>query len=365
MADKGRERPAADHMVDYDRNSRMQQVSVQSKAALLASLVQRIGPVAPEFVAMDYGCGPGRSAIETVRPIVEAYRKLDPEGAIAVRHGDQPGNDWNTLIGLSTGPDGYANGAGLVRTEAAIGTFYKSMAAPGSIALGTCFGASHWLSRAQPLHAPNTLFFADLEGEARQEFEALARADWVQFLRCRAAELRPGGYFVAAPLGSVPDASETNGTKAAARKLYRAIFTVADGMARDGVLQRAVLDGFVFPLWFLTVEEATSWLEAEPDLAAAFEVVDAEVAPIPVHPNDVYAGEIGDPARYAKLYTGYTRGFGEMTLRHHLFEPSAQTAEQADVLTDEFFRRYETLYCEELGRHASETLILTLVLRRR
>ena len=352
-------------MVDYDRNSYIQGQMVRSRAEWLRAAVEQIGRVEPEFTAMDYGCGPGHSALEAVAPAIEAYRRIDPRGAIVVRHSDQVGNDWNALFALVFGSDGYQRDESRIRTEAVAGSFYTQLAAPGSVALGTCFAASHWLSRAITPYSPGTAWFADLQGEARAEFAALARADWTQFLRCRATELRPGGMAIVSTLGAVPDDSETNGVRVSARKLYRAIFDVANQMATDGLVQTSVLDRFVFPLWFPTAEDACAPINAEQDLKEAFEIIQATVTPVPVHPNDVYEDSLGDPETYARLYAGYIRGFGESTLRLHLFGPSAKTAEEADALTEKFFERLTRYYQAEPGRHASETMIMTLLLRRR
>ena len=352
-------------MVDYDRNSYMQDQMVRSRAEWLRTAVERIGPVVPEFTAMDYGCGPGHSALAAVAPTIEAYRRIDPRGTIVIRHSDQGGNDWNALLALAFGPDGYQRDGSRIRTETVVGSFYTQLAAPGSVALGTCFAASHWLSRAPSPSSPGTVWFADLEGEARTEFAALARADWTQFLRCRAVELRPGGMAIVSTLGSIPDDSEINGVRSSARRLYRAIFDVADQMAADGLIEPAALDRFVFPLWFPTVEDACAPITGEPDLREVFEIIEASVKPAPVHPNDVYEDSLGDPDTYARLYAGYIRGFGESTLRLHLFGPSASSAEEVDMLTEEFFARLTRHYRAEPGRHASETMIMTLVLRRR
>jgi SAM dependent carboxyl methyltransferase len=369
--DQAMERKHQDHaasterMVDYDRNSYMQDQMVRSRAEWLRAAVERIGPVAPEFTVMDYGCGPGHSALDAVAPVIEAYRRIDPQGAMVVRHSDQAGNDWSALFALVFGPDGYRRHSSGIRTEAVVGSFYTQLAAPGSVALATCFVASHWLSRALSPYSPGTVWFADLQGEARAEFAALARADWTNFLRRRAAELRPGGMAIVSTLGSVPDESEINGIRVSARKLYRAIFDVANQMVTDGVLKASALDHFVFSLWFPTVEEARAPIEGEPDLKEAFEIVEAAVAPAAVHPNDVYEASLGDPPTYARLYAGYIRGFGESSLRLHLFAPSAKNAAEVDALTEDFFERLTRYYQAEPGRHASESMIMTLVLRRR
>jgi hypothetical protein len=356
---------STERMVDYDRNSYMQVQMVRSRSEWLRAAVERIGLVVPEFTAMDYGCGPGHSALEVVAPVIEAYRHIDSRGAMVIRHSDQAGNDWNALLALVFGADGYQHGGSRIRTEAVPGSFYTQLAAPGSVALGTCFAASHWLSRALSPYSPGTVWFADLEGAARAEFAALARADWTQFLRCRATELRPGGMVIVSTLGSVPDDSEINGVRSSARKLYRAIYHVANQMVADGLLEASALDRFVFPLWFSTAEEACAPINGERDLKEAFEIIEASVTPAPVHPSDVYEDSLNDPTTYARFYAGYIRGFAESTLRLHLFGPSTKKAADVDTGIEEFFGRLTRYYEAEPGRHASETMIMTLVLRRR
>ncbi len=356
---------STERMVDYDRNSFMQDQMVLSKEDQIAALVREIGTVKPEFVLADYGCGPAHSALDAVRPAIDAYRKIDQDGRLVVRHIDQPANDWNTLLALVFGKDGYQRQACDIRTEMAAGSFYTVMAAPGSVALGTCFAASHWLSRSISVHSPGTVWFADLEGKARAEVATLARADWTRFLRCRAKELRPGGFLFVSTLGSVPDQAEKNAIRASASKLYRAIYDVAHQMVADGLLDGSALDRFLFSLWFPTAEEARAPVEEEADLAEAFEIIESVVSPAAVNPQDVYIHEIGDPAAYARLYAGYIRGFGESSLRMHLFGPAAKDAAAVDALTEAFFQRLRDYYQAEPGRHASETMIVSLILRRR
>jgi len=218
-------------MVDYDRNSPVQQALVSRHADRIRRLVASLGEVRPELKIVDYGCGPGHSAIEAVRPAIEGYRARFPKSPIAVCHADQPGNDWNALFALAAGPEGYGKGDEGLRTEAAVGSFYDQMVGEGSVDFATCFMATQWSSRALRLHAPDTVWFADLEGEARAEMARLARADWVRFLSCRASELRRGGYLLVSTLGAVPDAGEANGAAVSGRGIYRAMSLVAKDMA--------------------------------------------------------------------------------------------------------------------------------------
>ncbi|MEM7025104.1 MAG: hypothetical protein AAF637_21340 [Pseudomonadota bacterium] len=355
---------STEKMVDYDRNSTAQRRHAHVESARIRKLVERLGKVEPELRIVDYGCGPGRSAIETVEPAIAAYRAHLPNHPIAVCHADQPGNDWNALFELVAGRSGYLHNAVAVRTEAAIGSFYDQMVAPGSVALGTCFFASHWLRHAVRLHAPGTVWFADLEGEARAELAAIARQDWIRLLQCRALELRSGGYLLVSTLGAIPDDGEHNGTAASGRGTYRAMQAVAQEMADEGLIDPKVLDSFVFALWFMTAREAREPLETEATLAQAFEIDEILVEPAPTNPTDLFGDSIGDPAEYAKRYVGYMRAFADSTLRTQLIEPSAKDAGDADRLATEFYRRLDQLYRTYLDKYACEIWYLTVVLRR-
>jgi len=364
QADALESQRSTEGMVDYDGNSPVQQRLVRRHAALIGSLTERLGRVRPELKVVDYGCGPGTSAIDAIKPAIRAYRARFPHDPISACHADQPGNDWNALFQLAAGPSGYLEGTEGVRSEAAIGSFYGQMVAESSVALGTCFAASHWLSHAIRLHAPGTVWFADLRGRARSDMVAIARRDWVTFLRCRALELRPGGYLLVSTLGAVLDDSEINGVAASGRGVYRALQMVAQEMANDGFLHQEVLDNFIFGLWFMTETEAREPLETDSTLTEAFEIEDIRVEPAPVNQSDIFAGSIADPIEYARLYVGYVRAFGDSTLRSQLFEPCVDGAADSDRLAQEFYRRLEKLYQTFPGRYAGEIWHLTVVLQR-
>ena len=113
-------------MVDYDNNSATQRQLVKLHDERIRTLTKRLGRVSPEFKIVDYGCGPGTTAIEAVRPAIDTYRSCYPEVPISVCHADQPGNDWNALIEIATGPSGYRNGVEDIRTEAVVGSSKRS-----------------------------------------------------------------------------------------------------------------------------------------------------------------------------------------------------------------------------------------------
>ena len=253
MASNSDDERSTEGMVDYNKNSAMQQQLVNHHAGRLQELTKRLGRIEPELRLVDYGCGPGQSAIEAVEPSIAAYRSTHADAAISVCHADQPGNDWNGLFGLVNGPSGYASSG--IRTGAAVGSFYDQMVAEDSVDLGTCFMASHWLNHAVHLNAPGSVWFADLKGAARAKLAAVARHDRVRFLRRRSRELRRGGFLLVSHLGAVADDREINGIAASGHGTYRAIQAVAQDMATDGLIDQRALDGFVFG----SVSEVYAW----------------------------------------------------------------------------------------------------------
>lgn len=350
-------------MVDYGDNSAMQQRLVDLCHERIADLVRGLGHVTPELRLADYGCGPGPSAIAAVAPAIEAYRAQFPDAPVSVCHADLPGNDWNSLFHLAAGPSGYA--ASNIRTTAAVGSFYDPMLADHTVDLGTCFMASHWLSESPVMDAPSGIWFGDLESTARAALAAHAREDWLRFLRMRARELRRGGILLVACLGAIDDEREISGVAASGRNVYRAIHRIAQAMVDDGLIEQGVLDRFVFGLWFMTAGEARVPLETDPELRAAFAIEEVSVAPAPYNASDVFADSVDDPAEYARLYTGYIRGFAHSSLNTSLFQPAASERMSAEQLAQDYYRRLEALYRTSPGQHAGETWYLTVVLRRR
>jgi hypothetical protein len=278
-------------------------------------------------------------------------------------HNDQIGNDWNGLFANIRGSNGYLHDVAKIRIEASIGSFFESVASTGTIDLGICFAASHWLSRPVRIHTPGTLFFSDLAEPARGEIATMANRDWTDFLRLRASELKSGGWLIVATLSSVPDPGDPCGQRAAGRRLYRTFWRIAAELANEGRIDRALLEEFIFPVYFRLSSEVLTPLERETDLKHAFEIVELtnEVLPMPCEGE---LAQTGDFETYAASYAHFARAFAESTLRTQLFEGSAHSVNEADELANEFFRRLQHLFAAEPGRHAFEHQVMTLVLRR-
>jgi len=348
----------------YDENSTLQRNAVLQQAERLKRAVGALDMGGPELRVIDYGCGPGRNSMAAFRAVLDEVHGQRPDLTVVTVHNDQIGNDWNDLFANIQGPDGYLDRAGPVRPEATVGSFYGPVASAGSIDLGMSFMAAHWLDGAITIPSPVTLFFADMEGAARHAIRYKADSDWTQFLRQRAMELMPGGWLIVETISSIKDPNDWSGLAAGGHKLYRAFWRIADGMARDGLLDAPSLETFVFPVYFRELSEVRAPLGREPDLKEAFEIIElvGEMIPNPYTPP---LEETGDLAQFAKDYTGYARGFSESAFRNGLFDRSARGAEDAGRLAEIFYRRLEAFVATEPGQYTSGTQSMTLVLRRR
>ncbi|WP_420584750.1 hypothetical protein [Ruegeria sp.] len=326
-------------------------------------MADKVLPSSDEIHIADYGCGTGSNAILSVKPAVKSFVDRYPGRSIFVHHVDQAENDWNTLFDCAAGQDGYANLSSSIRPVASVGSFFSMAAPASSIDVGTSFGASHWLSTQPVISSKGTLWFADLQGEARLELKRQAQRDWESFLTLRLRELRSGCRLMVSTLGTIADAGEVNGICSSGRHTYRAMYNVAETMVNDGLISEHALRDFIMPIWFMSREEALEPFQRNKELADGFLIERAEVAPAQQNPEDIFADQINAPQEYEKSYTGFVRSFTVSTFRQSLLRGETDQATEANL--NEFYDRFKTFIRNGAGKYAFEIWLLTIELKKR
>jgi cyclopropane-fatty-acyl-phospholipid synthase len=344
----------------YDAHSEYQRRVIEGGDALIREAAGSLAaPEGRALTIVDYGAGTGATSVHAVGTAIASVRKGSPGVEIRAVHNDVVGNDFRQLFLNVAGDDGYlGDTGGAVYAEAAAGSFFERVVPSGSVDLGMCSNAAHWLRR-QPegVSIPNGMYFCEAPASPREALARQAAGDWLEFLRARAAELVPRGRLIVQGIATTDDG------RTSASKLLREMWRAARALEAEGLLDPAALGTYVFPVYCRTEEEARAPLGPGAPLEGEIELVAARVEEV-ANPYWEFFERNGDPAAYARAYVEFVRAFAESTLMEHLFEPAARQAEPA-ALCDEYFDRLRRMTEEdpEAGRY--ECWILRLDFRRR
>jgi hypothetical protein len=316
---------------EYDRNAR-----VQSNAGALAlPLLRRAADEAAlpadgsPIVVVDYGSATGRNSLGPIGLAIERLRARDPR-PIWVMHEDQPENDFRALFELVYGsPESYLRRHEAVFVSAVGRSFYDLVVPPGTVSVGWCSSAAHWLSSAPPrpadhLWAPTTRYPG--AAAARE----LARRDWSRFLERRAEELVVGGRM-AIMVGTSDDGCA--GGDHVLDGLNRVLRQLVDA----GTLFVHEYERMVMPVFFLSrqdIEEPFS----QPALAGRLQLVEhgREIAADPLW--DAFISH-RDVSAFAAAFAGFVRAFSTPCLLSAL--DAKRSPEDRRELMDTIYRELE------------------------
>ncbi len=348
----------------YDLHSEYQRRVIEAGDPLLSRLAAELdldassGPI----VVADYGSSTGATSSHAMSTVLRALAERGIDREIVAVHNDVPTNDFTQLFRNVTGENGYLGiGGATVYPLACAGSFFDQVLPASTVDLGMCSNAAHWF-REQPETEPGAgMYFADLPAAPRSALEHQAAADWQRFLSARASELAPGGCLLVQGIATINDADGSERVSAA--KLLGEMWEVALELADSGLLDREVLDRYVFPVYCRSEREATAPVEKAGPLAEILESVHVDVEEV-ANPYWETLERSGDREAYAETYTQFMRAFTESTLTEHLLGPGSR-GEDLEVLSNQFFERFRTRSASdpEAGRY--EAWILRVVYRRR
>ncbi|MFO1039431.1 MAG: hypothetical protein U1E45_21510 [Geminicoccaceae bacterium] len=304
----------------YNANSRIQATAARHGLEFLTRAAARVAPGSPLVIA-DYGAAEGRNSLLPVAAAITEIRKRS-QSPISVVHVDRPENDFGTLFALlRSDPASYLVGQRDVYPLACGGSFYEPLLPSGSVALGWCAIAAHWL-RAWPTEAPPTLVPDLAADSAKVPFAAEAKADWEAFLRSREIEMRPGASLVV-----VTPAAEEDGSIGRRALLYACLDEALDGLLRDGAIVDDERRRMSLPFYDRTSAEFIATFKARSTGLVLEEIV-MDTA------DDVYWVDFqrtGDKAARARGYAGFVRAAFGPTLATALGPESPQARRSAFV----------------------------------
>ncbi len=334
----------------YDLHSEYQRRIIEGGDELIREAVAGLDLAAAggHFAFADYGAGTGATSVHAARTALEAVRERDAALPMLAIHNDVLSNDFTQVFHNIAAEDGYLGlGGGPVYASAAGGSFFGEVVPAGTVNLGTCSNAAHWFREQPSQTIEGGIYHSDATGDARAALEKLAAEDWLAFMRARAAELAPGGRFIVQGIGTT--AADDGSELVSASRLLGAMWRVADGLAREGLLDAGLLGDYVFPVYCRSAEEVSA--PASGELEGELDVVSVREDLVPDPYWEAYERD-GDPEAYAEVYTQFVRAFAESTLKEHLLEPGAISIDP-EALCDEYFRRLEaaTAADPEAGRY--------------
>jgi len=349
----------------YDAHSEYQRRVIEGGDQMIRSLVHALDLDRGGHVLRiaDYGAGTGGTSVHAVKTAITAVRERDSETPVLAIHSDLPTNDFSQLFRIAAGRDGYLRlDGGPIYAAAAAGSFFNQVVPSESVDIGMCSNASHWFRDQPQVRIAEGIYFPDARGDARRTLAEIAAADWLSFLEARSLELVVGGRLLIQGIASV-ETGEGEPERISAAKLLRVMGEVAETLVGDGMLDRELLDRYVFPVYCRTTAESTAPLSGCGQLENAFEVASTTIEEVPNPYWEAFLHD-GDAEAYAKAYIEFVRAFAESTMVAHLFEPGAIDAAPEDICEEYFDRlRAATAAKPEAGLFEAWVLRLELVRR--
>jgi hypothetical protein len=299
-------------------------------------------------VVANYGCAGGHNGLAPIAAGLARVRAAGVAGPVVVAHVDLPSTDFSALFAtLAHAPGSYAAAPG-VHPVAVGRSIFEPALWPGSVALGWCTHAAHWVSRR-----PEAF---DLEGHvsvgmaspaAQAPWGAVAAADWLAFWLARTDELAPGGRVL------VELATRDEAGRYGVEPLYAVADRALADLVAGGHLEPAAARAVCVPVYIRSRAELVAPFDDPRLRNLALESLTVRSVPDPFLPE---LRRTGDASAFARSWTATLRAFTE----DQFFPGDRDEPGLADV----YYRRVADHIEADPEGAANDWLVADLVVRR-
>ena len=313
--------------------------------------IARLIPILTEsacFTIMDYGCSEGKNSLRAISEAIESLRSRNSAIRICVIHADQPTNDFSSLFTMLNNEHESYLSKGHIYSLAVGRSFYQQLVPDGTVALGWCSHAIHWLSQCPHVRA-TSLWSSQLGRPMLKTIAIRAAEDWDRFLLHRSRELISGGRLLI--VASLRGEDGNIGVEAITRLVDKAL----SEMVESGSLSIQDRERMLMPTYYRNEEEfrapfVSERLENQLYLER-FESVRQ------LNPFESLRSE---PEKFAHAITQFVRAFTEQFLRSCIISKSQS---EVDRFIEHIYARVKELATEASDMEISPRIVVLTIRR--
>jgi len=345
----------------YNRHSAPQANALEYVLPWLieAAAAMDLSPVPEAVTLADFGCSEGQNSIKVMHAVLPVLRSRTSRPLVTI-HSDLPTNDFSEAL-LALRPQGQSVFGENTYSAILGGSMFDRLLPPRSLHVAMTFNAVGFLSR-RPLdrlpgyilpNGPSALRNVGAVTETeRSAFAEQAGADLESFLRARAVELVPGGKLLVQVFGMGEEYRTCDG-------LYDVLNDAVLEAVTSGQIDRATYDAYYQPVYFRTLKELLTPLEAGTGVCTdLFSIDRAECYEVPVPFVEDFK-QNGAAAAYASAYTRFLRAFTEPVLRLALGDNP-----KTDAVVGDVFGRVERLLTAHPERYRFDYVSVAALMTR-
>lgn len=312
------------------------------------------------FRVLDLGCADAGTSLPLMHHICQLVRAAEPQTPIEIVYEDQQTNDWTCVfervhhvIPTSSAPAKDIADYGNVFVWATGTSFYKQCVTAESVDVAFSSTAMHWLTDA-PCTIPDALHPACTKDPVVQaQFRKRGVEDMATILQHRAAELKPGGWFVLTNFAVDADGQFLGKTASMKESMHDTFAALWKEIATD-----EIFNATNFPNQYRTQAEH---VEAVPSTLTLTSYKD-QLVRCPFHERFMWGGYKSAEA-YADDYLNTTRTWSNSTFLAGAL--AFVDHEEATRMVDELFRQYREYIVQNPADHGMDYVHGYMVLEKR